>query len=391
MLKQYKLRFYDFRLIVFLLAISFIGIQLVGTAAESLRSRQLAGVILGIILMLVLSLTDYSWILNFQWILYGFNIIMLLAVRFFGDSANGAARWVDLGFIRFQPTELSKIIIILFFAKFFMDHEEELNTLKVLAQAAVLLVIPLALILVQPDLKNTITVVVLFCILVYIAGLSYKIIGGAALIAIPLAIIFLSIVVQPDQTLIEDYQRKRIMSFLYPENEEYADDIEQQNNSKTAIASGELVGRVFSKDSSVTSVNDGNFVSENQTDFIFAVAGENYGFIGCTVIVLLLLAITVECIRLSLRAKDLSGKIICCGVGSIVAIQSFINICVATGMAPNTGTPLPFVSYGLTSIVSLFIGMGMVLNIGLQSSAYNKEIKKKDNRKDLYFQKEEYL
>ena len=391
MLKQYKLRFYDFRLIVFLLAISFIGIQLVGTAAESLRSRQLAGVILGVILMLVLSLTDYSWILNFQWILYGFNIVMLLAVRFFGDSANGAARWVDLGFIRFQPTELSKIIIILFFAKFFMDHEEELNTLKVLAQAAVLLVIPLALILVQPDLKNTITVVVLFCILVYIAGLSYKIIGGAALIAIPLAIIFLSIVVQPDQTLIEDYQRKRIMSFLYPENEEYADDIEQQNNSKTAIASGELVGRVFSKDSSVTSVNDGNFVSENQTDFIFAVAGENYGFIGCTVIVLLLLAITVECIRLSLRAKDLSGKIICCGVGSIVAIQSFINICVATGMAPNTGTPLPFVSYGLTSIVSLFIGMGMVLNIGLQSSAYNKEIKKKDNRKDLYFQKEEYL
>nr|WP_294678585.1 FtsW/RodA/SpoVE family cell cycle protein [uncultured Blautia sp.] len=391
MLKQYKLRFYDFRLIVFLLAISFIGIQLVGTAAESLRSRQLAGVILGVILMLVLSLTDYSWILNFQWILYGFNIIMLLAVRFFGDSANGAARWVDLGFIRFQPTELSKIIIILFFAKFFMDHEEELNTLKVLAQAAVLLVIPLTLILVQPDLKNTITVVVLFCILVYIAGLSYKIIGGAALIAIPLAIIFLSIVVQPDQTLIEDYQRKRIMSFLYPENEEYADDIEQQNNSKTAIASGELVGRVFSKDSSVTSVNDGNFVSENQTDFIFAVAGENYGFIGCTVIVLLLLAITVECIRLSLRAKDLSGKIICCGVGSIVAIQSFINICVATGMAPNTGTPLPFVSYGLTSIVSLFIGMGMVLNIGLQSSAYNKEIKKKDNRKDLYFQKEEYL
>ena len=94
------------------------------------------------------------------------------------------------------------------------------------------------------------------------------------MIAIPLAIIFLSIIVQPDQKLIQDYQRNRIMSFLYPENEEYADDIEQQNNSKTAIASGELVGRAFSNDTSVTSVNDGNFVSENQTDFIFAVAGE---------------------------------------------------------------------------------------------------------------------
>ena len=154
--------------------------------------------------MLLLSLMDYSWLLNFQWIMYGFNIVMLLAVRFFGSSANGAARWVDLGFIRFQPTELSKIIIILFFAKFFMDHEDDLNTLKTLAQSAVLLVIPLMLIYVQPDMKNTITVVILFCILIYIAGLSYKIIGGAALIAIPLAIIFLSIVVQPDQKLIKE-------------------------------------------------------------------------------------------------------------------------------------------------------------------------------------------
>ena len=106
-------------------------------------------------------------------------------------------------------------------------------------------------------------------------------------------------------------------------------------------------------------------------------AGEQYGFIGCTLIVLLLFLITFECIRMSLRAKDLAGKIICCGVGSIVSIQSFINICVATGLAPNTGTPLPFVSYGLTSLISLFMGMGLVLNVGLQSSAYNKELQKK--------------
>ena len=172
MLKQYKLRFYNFRLIIFLLAISLIGVTLVGTAASDLRSKQFAGVILGLIVMLILSLLDYSWIMNFQWIMYGFNIVMLLAVRFFGSSANGAARWVDLGFIRFQPTELSKIIIILFFAKFFMDHEEDLNTLKTLIQSAVLLVIPLMLIYVQPDMKNTITVTVLFCILIYIAGLT---------------------------------------------------------------------------------------------------------------------------------------------------------------------------------------------------------------------------
>ena len=238
MIKQYKLRFYNFRLVLFLLLVSGIGVELVGTAREDLQTKQLVGVILGVVVMLLLSLIDYSWILNFQWIMYGFNIVMLLGVRLFGDSANGAARWIDLGFIRFQPTELTKIIIILFFAKFFMDHEEDLNTPKTIVQAAVLLIIPLALVYSQPDMKNTITIAIMFCILIYIAGLSYKIIGGAILIAVPLMIIFLSIVVQPDQKLIKDYQRDRIMTFLYPENEEYSDDVEQQNNSKTAIASG---------------------------------------------------------------------------------------------------------------------------------------------------------
>lgn len=386
MLKQYKLRFYNFRLMLFLLAVSAIGVVLVSTAREDLKYKQLAGVILGVVIMVILSLIDYSWISNFQWIMYGANIVLLLLVRLFGDTANGAARWIDFGFIRFQPTELSKIIIILFFARFFMDHEENLNTFRTIAKAVVLLAVPLFLIYEQPDMKNTIMILALFCILIYIAGISYRIIGGALLIAIPLMIIFLVIVVQPDQKLIQDYQRNRIMAFLYPENEEYTDDVEQQNNSRTAIASGELIGKRLSGDDSVTSVNDGNFVSENQTDFIFAVAGEEYGFVGCSVIILLLFLISAECIRMSLRAKDLSGKIICCGMGSVIALQSFLNICVATGMGPNTGTPLPFVSYGLSSLISLYIGMGLALNVGLQSSAYNKEIQKSHIN-----QKEEYL
>ena len=377
MIKQYKLRFYNFKLVILLTAISLFGVQLVASASPDLRNKQLLGVVMGLVLLVILSLMDYSWILNFQWIMYGFNLLMLIGVRLFGSEAGGASRWLDIGGFRFQPTELSK---------FFMDHEDNINTFRVLAESVLLLAVPLALIYAQPDMKNTITVTIIFCILLYIAGLSYKIIGGAILIAVPLLIIFLSIVVQPDQTLIKDYQRTRIMSFLYPENEEYQEDIEQQNNSKTAIASGELVGKKLTGDDQVSSVNAGNFVAENQTDFIFAVAGEEYGFIGCTTLVVLLLLISVECIRMSLRAKDLAGKIICCGIGSVVAIQSFLNICVATGLAPNTGTPLPFVSYGLTSLVSLFIGMGLVMNVGLQSSTYNKELKRKEIDK-----KEEYL
>ncbi len=221
MIKQYKLRFYNFKLVILLTAISLFGVQLVASASPDLRNKQLLGVVMGLVLLVILSLMDYSWILNFQWIMYGFNLLMLIGVRLFGSEAGGASRWLDIGGFRFQPTELSKVIIILFFAKFFMDHEDDINTFRVLAESVLLLAVPLALIYAQPDMKNTITVTIIFCILLYIAGLSYKIIGGAILIAVPLLIIFLSIVVQPDQTLIKDYQRTRIMSFLYPENEEY--------------------------------------------------------------------------------------------------------------------------------------------------------------------------
>ena len=370
MIKQYKLRFYNFKLVVLLLAISTIGILLVGSAMESLKSKQLFGVIFGMIILLVVSLMDFSWILNFYWFIYGFNIIMLLGIRIFGSTAGGATRWIDLGFIRFQPTELSKILLILFFAKYFMLHEKNLSELKTVGKSVGLLLVPLALIYNQPDLKNTITVVILFCVMIYVAGLGYRVIGGVLLIAIPLIVIFLSIVVQPDQKLIKDYQRQRIMSFLYPENEEYSDDIQQQQNSITAIGSGQLTGKGLNNNEGL-SANNGNFVSEIQTDFIFAVAGEELGFIGCLTIVILLLLISIECMRNGLKSKDLSGKIICTGVATIVAFQSFINICVATGLMPNTGTPLPFVSYGLTSLWSLFIGMGLVINVGLQQNAYS--------------------
>ena len=152
MIKQYKLRFYNFKLVILLTAISLFGVQLVASASPDLRNKQLLGVVMGLVLLVILSLMDYSWILNFQWIMYGANIVLLLIVRLFGDSANGAARWIDFGFIRFQPTELSKIIIILFFARFFMDHEEDLNTFKTLAKSVILLAIPLFLIYEQPDM-----------------------------------------------------------------------------------------------------------------------------------------------------------------------------------------------------------------------------------------------
>ena len=375
MIRQYKLQDYNFRLIIVLMALTSMGVLLVGSADPSLQKKQFLGMVLGLIVMVIVSLIDFSWILNFSWIMYGGNILLLLLVKVMGTDANGAQRWLSIGGFQFQPTELAKIILILFFAKFFMDHEEDLNTLRTLVKAVVLIAIPLSLILSQPDLKNTITVAILFCIMVYVAGLSYKIIGSILLIAVPMAIVFLFIVVQPDQKLIKDYQRDRIMAFLNSEDDAYSDDVLQQENSVTAIGSGQLTGKGLNNNE-VASANKGNFVSENQTDFIFSVAGEELGFIGCTAILLMLFLVILECIRVSLRAKDASGKLICCGVASLVGIQTFINIAVVTKILPNTGTPLPFVSYGLTSIVSLYIGMGLVLNVGLQKYRTYREVEK---------------
>lgn len=369
MLKLYKLRDYNFRLVLWLLMISGIGVLLVGSAAESLQTKQFAGVILGVIVMVVVSLMDYSWLLNFHWLIYLANILMLLFVRFFGETAGGATRWLNLGFVRFQPTELSKILIIMFFARYLMDHEDDLNTLKRLISSVILLVIPLALILIQPDLKNTITVTIVFCILMYIAGLSYKIIGGILAVAIPLLAVTFILITQTDLQIISKYQKKRIMAWKYSDEEEYKDDARQQNNSITAIASGQLTGKGYNNNK-VSSANKGSFVSQIQTDFIYAVAGEELGFWGASAIIVLLFLIVLECILNARKAKDLSGKIICCGMATVVGFQSFLNISVATGLLPNTGTPLPFVSYGLTSLVSMYFGMGLVLNVGLQNRGY---------------------
>ncbi len=375
MIKQYRLRDYNFRLVIFLIGLTFTGVLLVGSAEPALRNKQFFGMMLGVVIMLIVSLMDFSWILNFYWILYGCNIILLLSVWIFGTESNGASRWLRIGGFQFQPTELSKILIVMFFARFFMEHEENLNTLRTLVQTAILAAIPLMLIFSQPDLKNTITVVILICIMLYLAGLSYKIIGGAILIIVPLVVVFLFIVVQPNQKLIKDYQRDRIMTFLHSEEEEYSDDVIQQNNSVMAIGSGQLTGKGLNNNE-VASANKGNFVSESQTDFIFSVAGEELGFIGSATILIVLFLIICECIRTGWKAKDLSGKLICCGVASIIAVQGFINICVATGIAPNTGTPLPFVSYGLSSMVSLYTGMGLVLNVGLQKNRDYREVGK---------------
>lgn len=366
--KPYHLKDYKFTLVILVLALSILGVLVVGSARESYQAKQLVGVLLGLAVMAVVSLIDYVWILNFYWIIYLFSIVALGAVLIIGDEVNGATRWIDLGFTTFQPSELAKILLILFFAKFLMEHEEDVNDKMTLLKYAVLSAIPLVLIISEPNLSTTICTALVLCLMIYIGGLSYKFIGTVLVILIPVTLIFLSIVVQPDQKLLKEYQQKRILAFLEPEKYQ-SDEAYQTKNSIMAIGSGQLTGKGLDNNTT-TSVKNGNFILEPQTDFIFAIVGEELGFIGSCVVIALLLLIVIQCILIGLRSQDLAGRIIGCGVGGLIGFQSFINIGVATGIIPNTGVPLPFVSYGLTSLVSLYMGIGFVLNVGLQPKKY---------------------
>ena len=366
--KPYHLKDVKFGLVISVIAISIIGVMVIGSAKQAVQGRQIIGLVAGVILMIILSMIDYVWLLNFYWILYGINIIALVCVKLFGTNVNGAQRWIDIGVTNFQPSELSKILVVVFFAKFLMNHEDDLSSAATILKAVGLIAPTLILIVLQPDLSTTLSIALVFCAMMYLAGLSYRFIGTLIAILVPVTIIFISNVVQPNQPFLHDYQQKRILAWLEPQK--YAsDEAYQQNNAIMAIGSGQLTGKGLNNNTT-TSVKNGNFISEPQTDFIFAIVGEELGFVGCCIVIGLLLLIVVQCILIGLRAQDLAGRIICCGVAAQIGFQSFINIGVATGILPNTGIPLPFVSYGLTSLISLYMGIGIVLNIGLQPKKY---------------------
>lgn len=371
MFKQYQLKNYNFRLIVLVLALSIMGILVIGSAKESSQIKQIIGLGLSLVVMVVASLVDYTWLLKLQWLMYAGSIAILAAVIFFGKEVNGSRRWFEIPHIglTFQPAELVKILMILFFAKFFMDHQEELQQKNRTVLIAVGLAAPLLLLVYkQPDLSTTICMTLIFCTMIYISGISYKWVLGVLGVGLPVGIIFFSIILNPDQTLIQGYQAGRILAWLYPEK--YPDLAYQQQNSIMAIGSGQLSGKGLANNV-IASVKNGNFISEPQTDFIFAVAGEELGFLGSCAIIILIFLIVFELLRMAGKARDFSGRVICCGMAALIGFQSFLNIAVATGLIPNTGIPLPFVSYGLTSLVSLYAGIGIVLNVGLQTSYSN--------------------
>jgi len=366
--EKYQMKNYNWFLLLAVMAACSLSVLFINSADSSYTRKQLVGGIFCIVILIILSFVNYNYICGFSNVLYGINIAMLLFIRFFGVGVNGARRWLNLGFTRVQPSEFSKIIMIIFVAMFIQEHEEDLNTVKTLAKLAALCAVPLALILLEPDLSTTIDITLILLAVIFVGGLNGKLIRNCIIVFVPLFALFIWYIQTPGQVLLQDYQVTRIMTFINPS--EYQDTTAyQQGNSIMAIGSGQLYGKGLNNNTlsdAGISVTDTGLVSEQQTDFIFSVVGEEFGFIGSTILIALLSFIVLQCFIIAARAKNMSGRLIASGMGALIGFQSFINIGVATQLLPNTGLPLPFISYGLTSLLSLTAGIGIVLNVGLQ-------------------------
>jgi len=345
MLRNYRLQNYNFKLVFNVLVLMAMSLLFIHSAKASYVPKQALGIIMGLGIIVVVSLIDYQVFTRNAEILYILNVIMLIGVKLFGKDVNGAKRWFSLGPLgTFQPSELSKVIMIIVVAAFLAKHQDDLNEPKVLGKLAVICGIPL----------------------LFMAGLSSRLIVQVLIVGVPLLAIFLWYVQTPGQVLLEPHQVARIMSFLHPEN--YADSTAlQTSNSIMAIGAGGLFGKGFGSNTiSNVSASDVNLVSENQTDFIFSVIGEEFGFVGCVVLIIVFACLVYQCMNVAKKSGNLIGTYVAVGVACYMGFQSFINIAVATGTMPNTGQPLPFISYGLSSLMSASIAIGMVLNIYLQ-------------------------
>lgn len=369
--QKYKFRHFNFLLLLCIIFLSVMGVLIIRSATlstgdESAFTKQIMGVTMGMVAMLIVSMIDYHWIMRMYLVVYvGMIGILILTVVAGTDAGTGAKRWFSFGPIQIQPSEFAKIAVVVFFARLFQIYEERINEFIIIAASVLFLGIPLVLVMAQPDLSTSLVIMFIFVVMIFTANISYKWVGSVLAVVTPFAATFIFLVENnliPD-TILKGYQRNRILSFLHPQD--FPDLARQQNASIMAIGSGGLYGKGLFNES-LDSVKNGNYLMEEDTDFIFAVAGEELGFAGCCLIIAILFLVVVECLLTANRAQDMAGRLIATGIGAQIAFQSFVNIGVATFILPNTGLPLPFISAGLSSLLSIFMGAGMIFNIGMQ-------------------------
>ena len=333
---------------------------------SSLFTSQVLGIGLGLGVFIVLLFIDYQFICKFAWLYYiGINGLLLLTLR--SKPINYVRRWITLGEIQFQTSELAKVVMIIVISYLCNKLKNRMNKFYVFFILCAVMVIPIVLILKEPHLSSTVAFFVIFCVMLFSAGLSYKIIITMALIVtIGFGGIFFGVTkLKLNIPFIKDYMIGRIENFLASDSEENKDAKRQTNKAVVAIHSGGAYGKMLDPKEKDTDRKYGNIYA-NESDFIFSVVGEEFGFIGCTIILFMYLLLILRCLNIAAHAPDYLGRMICIGVSSLFLFQTFVNVGVATDLLPNTGQPLPFISYGMTSLISSIVSVGFVINVGMR-------------------------
>ena len=293
---------------------------------------------------------DYKVLQGYGNKLYVFNLILLVAVMLVGQSALGAQRWIMIGPISIQPSEFSKLIMIISLATMLDDKVGKLNTLRDLLPVAIYVGIPFLLVLKQPDLGTSLVFMAIFFGMVFAAGINLRLLGGifaAGVAACPILWHFL-----------KDYQKMRLTVFMNPNVDPLGSGY-HIIQSKIAIGSGMLFGKgLFHGTQSQL-----NFLPENHTDFIFAVVGEELGFIGVTFLLLLYLLVLWRGIVTARDAGDTFGRLLAVGITSMLAFHVLVNVGMTMGIMPVTGIPLPLMSYGVSSLTTNIMSIAILLNI----------------------------
>lgn len=356
---QRIIREWDWILVLATMSLIVIGCVVIGSATHvnreglhitGLVSKQLLFFGLNIIAIVGLQWLDYERLRPYAKWIYGATIVMLLAVMVVGTSALGAQRWIQIGPITIQPSEFTKLMMIISLANMLESRVGKLNTFKELLPVFLFLGIPAFLVFKQPDLGTSLVYVAILAGMLFVSGIRMRLVQimvGTVVALLPLS-----------WFVLQEYQKQRIMVFLNPNVDPFGAGY-HIIQSKIAIGSGLLLGKgLFEGTQSQL-----NFLPENHTDFIFSVVGEELGLLGCFLVLGLLLVVVYRSFLIAKRSVDPFGMLIATGIGSMLLFEVLVNVGMTTGIMPVTGIPLPFISYGVSALTTNLLSIGLLLNI----------------------------
>lgn len=323
-----------------------------GGSFEPYASRQIVRFGIGLVLLLTLALVDLRYIMMMAYPVYLATVVLLGAVEVFGHVGMGAQRWIDLGFLQLQPSELMKIAILLAMARYFHGlSPDRFGDIRFLIVPGLMIAVPVALVLRQPDLGTATMLAVTAVAVWFVAGVSIKLFwaGGAALaVAAPALWTF----------YLRDYQKDRILTFLNPESDPLGAGYHIMQ-SKIALGSGGLSGRGFLQGTQ----SHLSFLPESQTDFVFTMLAEEFGLVGGLGLLGLYTLIIMVSLVIAWQARSPFARLLGAGLTMNFFLYVMINVAMVTGLMPVVGVPLPLVSYGGTAMLTLMIGFGLLMNV----------------------------